>query len=151
MNSSGDIVISIKSKYVDRIIAGEKLAELRRRAPQIAPGCRIWIYKTAPHATIAIMATVDAVATGSPSEIWERYEEVCGVSHEEFTQYFAEAKQACAILLRDVKEISPQLSLREIRKKSRSFQPPQFFKRLHDGSPELELFRSRHLAELGPG
>jgi hypothetical protein len=35
------------------------------------------------------------------------------------------------------------VALAEIRSKSKGFHPPQFFKRLEEGSPELKLFRSR--------
>ncbi len=141
--SSGDIVISVKQKFVARILAGEKVAELRRRAPRIEPGCKVWIYTKAPEATVNVCVTVDRVVTGSPMEIWEAHEASLGVSWDEFENYFAEAQSACAILFNRVQEIWPVLPLSEIREKSKHFQPPQFFKRLHEGSPELRLFRSR--------
>ena len=46
--SKGDILISVRPKFVERIASGEKAAELRRRAPRIQPGCRVWIYTKAP-------------------------------------------------------------------------------------------------------
>jgi predicted transcriptional regulator len=147
MIDGGDIVISVKSKFVQRILAGEKVAELRRRAPRINPGCRIWIYSTAPEATVSARATVDRVVTGSPADIWNKYQDLCGVSAEEFDSYFSNADRACAIFLREIVEVSPRVPLREIRRRSSCFQPPQFFKRLHDGSPELALFRSRALTD----
>jgi predicted transcriptional regulator len=141
--SNGDIVISVKSKFVERILAGEKAAELRRRAPRINPGCRIWIYTTAPEATVMLRVTVDRVVTGSPTEIWSKHRNALGVSIDEFETYFADADSACAILFSGVQEVIPVVPLSEIRKRARFFQPPQFFKRLHEGSPELKLFRSR--------
>jgi predicted transcriptional regulator len=141
--SNGDIVISVKSKFVERILAGEKVAELRRRAPRINPGCRIWIYTTAPEATVMLRVTVDRVVTGSPTEIWSKHRNTLGVSIDEFETYFADADSACAILFSRVQEVIPVVPLSEIRKRARFFQPPQFFKRLHEGSPELKLFRSR--------
>jgi predicted transcriptional regulator len=140
--SKGDIVISIKPKFVARILAGEKAAELRRRAPRIQPGCKVWIYTKAPEATITVCVTVDRIVTGSPVEIWEAHEMALGVSRDEFECYFADTESACAILFSRVQEIRP-VSLSEIRAESKHFQPPQFFKRLHEGSPELRLFRSR--------
>ena len=140
---NGDIVISVKSKFVGRILAGEKVAELRRRAPRINPGCRIWIYTTAPEATVMLRVTVDRVVTGSPTEIWSKHRNALGVSIDEFETYFADADSACAILFSGIQEVIPVVPLSEIRKRARSFQPPQFFKRLHEGSPELKLFRSR--------
>lgn len=143
MRDGGDIVISIKSKFVARILAGQKVAELRRRVPRIEPGCRIWIYSTAPESTVAVRATVDRVVTGSPDQIWAEHRDACGVSSEEFDEYFTNADQACVIFFREVREVSPRVPLKEIRRKVGVFQPPQFFKRLSANSPELELFRSR--------
>jgi predicted transcriptional regulator len=143
VSSGGDIVISVKAKFVARMLAGEKVAELRRRAPRIDPGCRIWIYCTAPEATVMVCATVDRIVTGTPKEIWSAHRPALGVSIEEFETYFAETESACAILFSKVNEVTPSVPLIEIRRRARFFQPPQFFKRLHEGSPELKLFRSR--------
>ena len=141
--SSGDIVISVKPKFVERILTGEKAAELRRRAPRIEPGCKVWIYTKAPEAMITVRVTVDRIVTGSPAEIWCAHKRSLGVTRDEFDSYFAETDIACAILFSRVREIWPALPLSEIRAESKHFQPPQFFKRLHQGSPELRLFRSR--------
>jgi predicted transcriptional regulator len=141
--SKGDIVISMRLKFVERIASGQKAAELRRRAPRIQPGCRVWIYTKAPEAMISICVTVDRIITGSPQEIWQSHKLQLGVSRDEFDSYFGEADTGCAIFFRQVEDVSPGVALSEIRSKSKGFHPPQFFKRLQEGSPELKLFRSR--------
>ncbi len=141
--SKGDIVISLQQKFVQRIIAGKKAAELRRRAPGIQSGCRVWIYTKAPEAMISICVTVDRIVKGSPQEIWQSHRTDLGVSREEFEAYFGNTETGCAIFFKEVEDVSPGVALSEIRSKSRGFHPPQFFKRLEEGSPELKLFRSR--------
>lgn len=141
--SKGDIVISVQRKFVDRIIAGEKAAELRRRAPRIQPGCRVWIYTKAPEAMISICVTVERIVKGTPPAIWQAHHETLGVSLEEFQAYFGDTDTACAIFFKKVEDVIPSVALSEIRVHSKSFHPPQFFKRLGENSPELELFRSR--------
>jgi predicted transcriptional regulator len=141
--SKGDIVISVRQKFVERIVAGKKAAELRRRAPRIQPGCRVWIYTKAPEAVISICVTVDRIVTGSPQDIWQSYRSDLGVSLDEFEDYFGETETGCAIFFKQVEDVSPGVALSEIRSKSKGFHPPQFFKRLEEGSPELKLFRSR--------
>ncbi len=141
--SKGDIVISVRHKFVERIVAGKKGAELRRRAPRIQPGCKVWIYTKAPEAVISICVTVDRIVAGSPKEIWQSHRSDLGVSRDEFEDYFKEAQTACAIFFKLVEDVSPSVALSEIRSKSKGFHPPQFFKRLEEGSPELKLFRSR--------
>lgn len=141
--SKGDIVISVQRKFVERIIAGEKAAELRRRAPRIQPGCRVWIYTKAPDAVISVCVTVDRVVKGTPREIWRAHQTVLGVSFDEFEAYFRDTELGCAIFFKEVEDVSPGVALSEIRSRSKGFHPPQFFKRLEEGSPELKLFRSR--------
>ncbi len=145
--SKGDIVISVQRKFVERILAGKKAAELRRRAPRIQPGCRVWIYTTAPEAMISVCVTVDRVVKGTPHEIWQRHQATLGVSFDEFEAYFADTDSACAIFFKQVEDVSPGVALSEIRSRSKGFHPPQFFKRLEEGSPELKLFRSRLLCD----
>jgi predicted transcriptional regulator len=141
--SKGDIVISVQQKFVARIVAGEKAAELRRRAPRIQPGCRVWIYTKAPEAVISICVTVDRIVTGSPRDIWRSHHSDLGVSLAEFEEYFWGTDTGCAIFFKQVEDVLPGVALSEIRSKSKGFHPPQFFKRLEEGSPELKLFRSR--------
>ena len=141
--SKGDILISVHQKFVERIAAGKKAAELRRRVLRIQPGCRVWIYTKAPDAAISICVTVDRIVTGAPQAIWRSHGAQLGVSRDEFDSYFGEAKRACAIFFKRVEGVSPSVALSEIRSRARGFHPPQFFKRLHEGSPELNLFRSR--------
>lgn len=139
----GDIVISVHAKFAARIAAGKKAAELRRRAPRIQPGCRVWIYTKAPKAVISMCVTVDRIVIGTPDEIWASHQKRLGVSWDEFEAYFAESSTGCAIFFKAVEDISPGVALSEIRSKVKGFHPPQFFKRLEEGSPELKLFRSR--------
>jgi predicted transcriptional regulator len=141
--SKGDIVISVQQKFVERIVAGKKAAELRRRAPRIQPGCRVWIYTKAPEAVISICVIVDRLVTGTPEDIWRAHRSDLGVSLDEFEDYFWGAETGCAIFFKQVEDVSPSVALSEIRSKSKGFHPPQFFKRLEEGSPELKLFRSR--------
>jgi predicted transcriptional regulator len=143
--SNGDIVISVQRKFVERIIAGKKAAELRRRAPRIQPGCRVWIYTKAPEAMISVCVTVDRVVKGTPREIWRTHQATLGVSYDEFEAYFGDTEVGCAIFFNEVEDVSPGVGLSEIRSRSKGFHPPQFFKRLEEGSPELKLFRSRLL------
>ena len=141
--NKGDILISVHQKFVERIIAGNKAAELRRRAPRIQPGCRVWIYTKAPEAVISICVTVNRIVTGHPQDIWHSHSADLGVSFDEFEDYFGETENGCAIFFKKVEDVSPGVELSEIRSKAKGFHPPQFFKRLEEGSPELQLFRSR--------
>jgi predicted transcriptional regulator len=133
----------VELKFVERIAAGQKASELRRRAPRIQSGCRVWIYTKAPEAVISICVTVDRIVTGRPADLWRLHRSDLGVIPDEFDKYFGETEVGCAIFFGKVEDVWPNVGLSEIRSASKNFHPPQFFKRLQEGCPELKLFRSR--------
>ena len=138
-----DIVISVKEEYLMMILNGEKTVELRRKAINVPPGSRVWLYAKSPVAHISACATVRQVITTSPNVVWNRYRSEVGITRGEFDSYFAGSTTACAMLLADVRCIAPALKLSELRLRLKGFHPPQFFKKLHKGSPEFLLLRSR--------
>jgi predicted transcriptional regulator len=105
--SKGDIVISVQQKFVERIVAGKKAAELRRRVPRIQPGCRVWIYTKAPEAVISICVTVDRIVTGSPQDIWQSHRSNLGVSLDEFEDYFGNTETRVRHLLQASRRCVP--------------------------------------------
>lgn len=136
------IVISVKPKYAALMLSGQKTVELRRRAIHVEPGARVWIYATIPEGRIAAVATVGRVITSEPAYIWRLYKDSVGISSEEFGEYFRGSAQACAIVLSNVQAIVPALHLEKLRIGTKPFHPPQFFKRLREGSAELKLLES---------
>ena len=125
------------------ILAGEKKVELRRKTVNVPPGSRVWLYATCPSAQICAYATVENITSDSPRVIWRKYHREVGISSEEYDLYMAGASVACAIRLRDVRRINPELSLAELRRTVKGFHPPQFFKKLTHDSAEREFLRRR--------
>jgi predicted transcriptional regulator len=140
-----DIVISVKEEYLAMILKGDKTIELRRKAINVPPGSRVWLYAKSPIAHISACATVQRVVTGTPRVVWNRYRSEVGITRDEFNSYFKGSSTACAILLGDVRGVVPALKLRDLRSRLNGFHPPQFFKKLYKGSPEFSLLRS-HMA-----
>ncbi len=132
-----NIVISVARRHAKNISRGTKTVELRRRRLRIGIGTRVWIYTKLPIGTIETLAVVEAIDHDSPSKLWTRYRNQCGVSRTEFDKYFGRAKIGCAIVFRQVLKLRRCISLSELRKVNASFQPPQFFRRLASCSPEL--------------
>lgn len=140
--SDANVLISIHEKHAAKIKSGEKLVELRRRNLRISAGTRLWIYSTAPTASIELIATVKAVILGSPSEIWRKFGPLAAVSREEFDHYFKGSDTAVALELTAIRELHRPIRLSEIRKVSRKFHPPRFTKHLSPHSAELDLLLS---------
>ena len=66
MDSSGDILISVKPRHATSMMSGLKSVELRRRPINITPGTRVWIYSKLPQGQIQVLATVDKVVEDKP-------------------------------------------------------------------------------------
>lgn len=136
---SSDILLSIKPKYVERILSGQKTVELRKKRLKIDNGTRVWIYSTTPIAAIVGCAIVSKVECGNPSFIWEKFGNRAAVTRAEFDSYFSDTQMAYALILENVFELKNSLSLKEIRKLIRAFRPPQFFQHLNGMGKTLRL------------
>ena len=142
MNKPGNILISVEERHASNMLAGNKSVELRRKPLNISPGTRVWVYSKLPRGQIQVLAVVSKVVADTPEKIWSSYGSQSAISKSEFDAYFADAKAGYAIVFQEVKPLAPILSLASIRETITSFQPPQFFKRLTDDSPELTLFQT---------
>lgn len=142
MSDTSNLLISLQGTFADKIVSGEKTVELRRRRIRASKGSHLWLYVKSPRATIEARAVISETIEGSPSEIWNEFGRECGIRREEFKAYFADADRAFAILIGKVRCLRTALTLQDIRKVAADFQPPQFYKRLGHGSPELDLLRA---------
>ena len=141
-----DILISVEYSYVLSMLKGTKTVEVRRRSLRISPGTRVWVYSKLPRGHIELVATADEIVAASPHRLWDLYQARIAISFAEFKSYFSGVEVGCAILLCDIKPLRPALKLATLRRTSRNFHPPQFFKRLGAYGPELKSFRSSAMA-----
>ena len=142
MSKSSDILISVEERHARSMLNGLKSVELRKKYVNVLPGTRIWIYSKLPVGMIQVVACVDRVEMGLPADIWHKFRSECAISKHEFDNYFEGSKSANAIVLSDVRPVTQDLSLSQIRETVANFQPPQFFKRLDYNSPELGIFNA---------
>ena len=125
-----NILISLASRYAEKIFAGEKQVELRRRAMHVSPGAIVWIYVKLPVGSIVGRARVEAVHASSPASLWRRFGLVSGLSKVEFFAYFKGVTRVFALVLEGARRLKQALSLDSLRGVAEGFNPPQFFVRL---------------------
>ncbi len=142
MASAENILISVHPRHADNMVSGRKTVELRRRPLKLISGCRVWIYSTLPRGSVEAVGTVAKVVAASPSAIWRDYGKQCGITKTEFDAYYEGANTGYVIVFSTIKKLPSTFALGEIRRHLESFHPPQFFKRLLAGGPELNLFTS---------
>ncbi len=144
-----DALISIKPKYVNMILSGDKSIEIRNRPVKLQQGTRLWIYSTLPRGCVEAVAVVHSIEFDAPSMIWKHYSDRIGVSRSTFLTYVNGAKQVSAIFLKGASRLLPSLTLSDLRSEIEGFNPPQFLKRIRSASAFFNLLGSKGVKLTG--
>ncbi len=122
------ILISVKPKYAERILAGSKLIEVRKRFSNRWIGCKAVLYASSPQKALVGEATVNSVTVGSPADIWSQFGSSMGCTSDEFTAYVGLASKVSAIELSDIIPYREPISLAQVSHLVREdLTPPQSF------------------------
>jgi len=132
-----DVLISIKPKYVDKIISGQKAVEIRTRKVTLQNNARLWIYSTLPKASIQTLAYVKRVDIDDPKSIWKKYWASIGISKKSFYQYVNGSEKISAIVTGRIYKLPLEIRLDKIRSMVPGFHPPQFLKFMRKNDPIL--------------
>ena len=81
------ILLSIKPEYVDRILAGTKKYEYRKRLAR-SDSSVLLVYSTSP--VMKVVAKVEILGTicAAPSTLWEQTKSNAGISRKKYREYF---------------------------------------------------------------
>ncbi|OJF75869.1 MAG: hypothetical protein BKP49_10450 [Treponema sp. CETP13] len=124
-----DLLISIKPEYVQKIIAGEKKIEYRRRIFKNFDVERIYIYVTAPEKKIVGYFLFDKVIIDTPSQLWQQTNSYGGIQKKDYFNYFEGRDIAYGIeinsFIKFEKPFDPYLM-------DTKFYPPQSYKYLQE-------------------
>jgi len=122
-----NVLLSIKPKYVDKIISGTKMFEFRRSIfkKQVE---NVYIYESAPHQRIIGLFPFQGFIYDTIDNLWLKCSTKGGVSKEEFYSYFHDLDFGYAIIINDLKILDAPINPFE---KISQFTPPQSFQYLH--------------------
>lgn len=105
-------MIALRPQYWEMCRAGSKIWELRKvtHSPRCVDG--LVIYATAP--VSRIVGEVDLVGThvGYVDDVWEIVKTGCGITRDQYDQYYHNQETAIAYRLGNVWEYSPSLDAR---------------------------------------
>ena len=122
-----DVVLSVKPAYSEKIFAGHKTVELRRRFPVSAPsGAVAYIYSTSPVKAMIGTASIRDVLKLPVEQIWTEFESTALIERPHFDKYFDGLDHGFALMFNDVRTFSRPLPLSELRERF-GFEPPQSF------------------------
>jgi predicted transcriptional regulator len=123
------MLLSVRPRFAESILAGAKRAEIRRLRPTAQPGTPVIIYATRPLAAVVGTACIDDVCHGTPSILWEEYHSHMGVTRREFDQYLQGLSIAYLLILSEVRRLTCPLTLEDMRETA-AFQPPRSYRYL---------------------
>jgi len=93
-----NVLLSIKPKYVEKILEGEKKYEFRKSSfkdPEAVN--KIYIYSTSPEQKIVGYFILDEIIEDAPENLWEKCKEDSGLEEEEFFDYYRGKQEGVAM------------------------------------------------------
>jgi predicted transcriptional regulator len=130
MDHERAMLLSVRPRFAESILAGAKRAEIRRLRPAARPGTPVIIYATRPLAAVVGTACIDSVCHGAPSVLWEQYQSQVGVTQQEFNQYLHGVSTAYLLILGNMQRLTSPLTLEDMRETTAAFQPPRSYRYL---------------------
>lgn len=136
-----DILISIKTKYVNKIFNGEKTFEFRKYFSTSLKGSRAIIYSSGLERAIVGEFTIGNIIYDSIDNLWKKFGSKSGITKEEFLNYFGKKRYGFAIEIKNITRYPIPLHLRDIRVKLNDprWMPPINYAILRGDNPLLRL------------
>jgi predicted transcriptional regulator len=147
---SSAVILSIKPEYARRIADGTKTIELRRSSMGLEPDDVVLVYISTPEQRFAFWFRIDRIESLGVEEMWHRYQERLGIEREPYLVYFADASTATGLHVGEVRRLTPEISLAEVRTILPGFVPPQGLIRLRDATGRYQELLARLSAPLPP-
>lgn len=121
------IVLSLKPRFAEAILAGTKTVELRRTTPKIEVPTRALLYATTPVRALLGTCIITDVRSANLTALWREYGPRSELSHDEFKRYFEGLDIGTALPLSNQRSLDRIVPLHDLRAKPRGFRPPQSF------------------------
>lgn len=100
------VLLSIKPRFVDQILAGNKRVEFRRSWPSNDIGAMV-LYSSSPIQRLVGVAYIERIVQSEPAELWKLAQQYGGgLECDELMEYFEGKKTAFGILIKSV-DIAP--------------------------------------------
>ena len=121
------VVLSLRPRFAEAILAGVKTVELRRTVPKIVIPTRALLYAASPVRALLGTCVITSVRSADLAALWHEYGSRSELSFHEFQQYFEGVDTGTALTLSDPQALSRPIPLQDLRAKPRGFRPPQSF------------------------
>ena len=127
LDSDRMIVLSLKPRFAEAILAGVKTVELRRTVPKIVIPTRALLYASSPVRALLGTCVITSVRSADLAALWHEYGSRSELPFHEFQQYFEGVDTGTALILSEPQALSRPIPLQDLRAKPRGFRPPQSY------------------------
>ena len=121
------IVLSLKPRFAEAILAGTKTVELRRTTPKIEVPTRALLYASTPVRALLGTCIITSVNSAPLSDLWREFGSRADLPYHEFKRYFEGVEVGTALELAHQRLFSRMVPLQDMRTKPSRFRPPQSF------------------------
>lgn len=97
------ILLSIKPKYVNRILAGTKKVEYRKNIPLQKGVSHVLIYSSSPIKRVIGEFRIAEVLSDTPNNLWKKTFRIGGIDKTDYFTYFAKHSIAYAYKIEDLR------------------------------------------------
>ena len=119
-----DVLLSIKPKYADAILRGEKKYEFRKTLFKRKDVQRILIYSSSPVKRIVASFEAGEILEEKPKKLWDECSFGAGIEKDEFFKYYANKGKGYAIRINNLQKFEEPIDPKELNS---GFVPPQSF------------------------
>lgn len=119
-----NVLLSIKPKYAEAILNGNKLYEFRKVIFKKKNIEKVFIYSSSPVKKIVGQFQIGEVIEDHPNSLWNNFKEFSGLNEKEFYSYFNGNKKGFAIKIKQPKWFVTPFSPKD---QYPNFIPPQSF------------------------
>lgn len=121
------VVLSLRPRFAEAILTGDKTVELRRTEPKIEVPTRALLYAASPVRSLIGTCIIASVWSANLGDIWRKHRQEVGLPYREFQQYFKGVDKGTALALIQPREFSRWVPLQDLQARREGFRPPQSF------------------------
>lgn len=124
------LLLSVRPRFAQGLLAGTKTAEVRRRFPEVPEGTTVIVYSSSPEKAVLGTMRTRRLVRSNTEEIWREYSHAIGIGQAELTDYL-EGATDCSVLELDTPNLWPHpIGLAELRRQL-GIEPAQSFRYLN--------------------
>lgn len=124
MSVKRNILMSIKPRFVEEIISGNKSFEFRKKICSPDKIEKVYIYSSYPMKKIIGSFELNTVLEGVPEDIWEKCKMGAGITKKYFMEYYKDKDKAYALKIENLTIFDEFISPYETHK---NFTAPQSY------------------------